>query len=122
MEKPDDHLRNKNRANYSANAISYREVFGLAFQSKLPWQSDNVDEHLRSISRMSAFFQHSPYETVSIQQILNFKSALREQRDCNDKEGLKPSTVSLTLLRCGAYYEWLAERPGTKLDPHLRVA
>jgi site-specific recombinase XerC len=83
------------------------------------WQPDTVDEHLRSISRMSAFFKHSPYEAVSSEQLLNFKNALREQRDCGDRGGLSPSTVSHTLLHCSAFYKWLDERPGTKLDPHL---
>jgi site-specific recombinase XerC len=82
-------------------------------------QPDTVDEHLRSISRMSAFFKHSPYEAVSIQQILNFKSALREQRNCDNREGLSPSTISHTLLHCSAFYKWFMERPSTKLDPHL---
>ena len=83
------------------------------------WQPCTVDEHLRSVSRMSAFFKHQPYEAVSIHQILSFKSAVRELRECGDGDGLSPSTVSHTLLRCGAFYKWLAERPGTKLDPHL---
>ncbi len=78
-----------------------------------------VDEHLRAISRMSAFFSHKTFETVTIADARRFKDELRRLRDLEGVLGLGRSTVSHTLDRCSAFFRWLKRRPGIDMDPDL---
>jgi site-specific recombinase XerC len=78
-----------------------------------------VDEHLRAMSRMSAFLGHKPFETITILDVLQFKDKLRHMRDLEESKGLSRSTVLHTLDRCGAFFRWLKRRPGIDMDPDL---
>jgi hypothetical protein len=83
------------------------------------WKIQIVDEHLRSLSRTSAFFGHRPFEAIVIGDVVAFKDALRLVRGNNEEGGLSHSTVNHILLHGGAFYEWLLERPGSKIDQLL---
>ena len=78
-----------------------------------------VDEHLRSISRMSAFLGHKPYRKVTIDDACRFKKELRACRDREDGTGLSSSTASHTLDRCRAFFTWLGRQAGVALAPDL---
>jgi site-specific recombinase XerC len=78
-----------------------------------------VDEHLRAMSRMSAFLSHKPFETITIADVLQFKDELRNLRDLEGGKGLSRSTVLHTLDRCTSFFTWLRRRPEIDMDPDL---
>ncbi|MBK8456422.1 MAG: site-specific integrase [Phyllobacteriaceae bacterium] len=82
-------------------------------------QTDTVDEHLRSLARISAVFGHRPFEEVEIADVVRLKDKLRELRSDGESGRLSPSTVTHTLWHGGAFFRWLSARPGVKIDPHL---
>lgn len=82
-------------------------------------QTDTVDEHLRSLARISAVFGHRPFETIEIADVVRLKDKLRELRPDGESGRHSPSAVTHTLWHGGAFFRWLGERPGTRVDPHL---
>ncbi|MBV2185929.1 MAG: tyrosine-type recombinase/integrase [Rhizobium sp.] len=78
-----------------------------------------VDEHLRSVSRMSGYFGNMPFETVTIGDVCRFKEYMRSRRDFAGGAELSKSTVTHTLDRCRVFFTWLRHRPGVKMDVDL---
>lgn len=78
-----------------------------------------VDEHLRSLARMSGFFEHKDFEKVTIDDACNFKDALRSLCIGGRQGALSISTVSHTLDRCRAFIQWLQRQSETKLPVDL---
>ncbi len=78
-----------------------------------------VDEHLRSLARMSGFFEHKDFEKVTIYDACNFKDALRSLCIGEGQGALSISTVSHTLDRCRAFIQWLQRQSDTKLPADL---
>ena len=78
-----------------------------------------VDEHLRALSRMSAFLDHKPFEAITIADVREFKNELRNRRDYERRGELSKSTVLHTLDRCRRFFTWLKRRPGIGMEPDL---
>lgn len=83
------------------------------------WEADTVDEHLRSLARISAIFGHSPFEAISIDDVIKLKDKLREMRVDSDEGDLSHSTVAHILWHGGAFFRWFVKRPDVKIDPDL---
>lgn len=83
------------------------------------WEADTVDEHLRSLARISAIFGHRPFEAISIDDVIKLKDKLREMRVDSDEGDLSHSTVAHILWHGGAFFRWFVKRPGVKIDPDL---
>jgi site-specific recombinase XerC len=66
-----------------------------------------VDEHLRSLARLSSFLEHKGFEKVTIDDARLFKDELRSRREHEGEARLSASTVSHTLIRCRAFFTWL---------------
>jgi len=80
---------------------------------------DTVDEHMRSVCRMSAFFKNKPYEKVKKEDAYGFKDELRRRRDLEGSDQLDGTTIEHILNRCAAFFEWLGRQPGVTLEPDL---
>lgn len=78
-----------------------------------------VDEHLRSLARMSGFFEHKDFEKITIDDACNFKDALRSLCIGDVQGALSISTVSHTLDRCRAFIQWLQRQSDTKTHADL---
>lgn len=78
-----------------------------------------VDEHLRSLARMSVFFEHKDFEKITIDDACNFKDALRSLCIGDVQGALSISTVSHTLDRCRAFIQWLQRQSDTKTHADL---
>jgi len=83
------------------------------------WDARTVDEHLRAVSRMSAFFAYKAYEKVTIADARRFKDTLRDRREQEGPGGLSKSTVLHTLDRCRAFFKWLQRQPDVALETDL---
>lgn len=62
-------------------------------ESHEEWAVQTVDEHLRAVARMSAFFGHKPSETITIADVCRLKEPFRHLRDVELSAGLSKSTV-----------------------------
>jgi integrase len=93
--------------------------YRIYLESSLERKEDTIDEHLRSLARMSNFFAYIPFENVTVQNAITFKNALRNSRDLEGGDGLSPSTVAHTLDRCEAFFNWFKRRPGIEIDEDL---
>jgi integrase len=89
----------------------------LASSSEL--KVDTIDEHLRSLSRMSHFFANKPFEKVTIQDVINFKNELRRLLKVENCEGLSRSTVLHILDRCEAFFQCFKRQPSVGIDGDL---
>ncbi|MBV2145054.1 tyrosine-type recombinase/integrase [Falsochrobactrum sp. TDYN1] len=78
-----------------------------------------VDEHLRSLARLSAFLNHKPFGKIAIDDCRKFKEELRGRRLLMGRGALSSSTVSHTLDRCRAFFDWLQRQPGVEIHPDL---
>ena len=80
---------------------------------------DTVDEHHRSVCRMSAFFKNKPYEKVVKEDAYGFKDELRRRRDVEGDDNLTGGTIGHILNRCSAFFVWLGRQPGVTFEPDL---
>lgn len=82
-------------------------------------EKGTVEEHLRSLARISALMDHLPFESYGIEDVRKVKNALRGIREIEERDGLSYSTVEHTLNNGRKFFEWPGERPGVSMDPHL---
>ncbi|MDP8252604.1 site-specific integrase [Pseudochrobactrum saccharolyticum] len=73
-----------------------------------------VDEHLRALARMSAFFGHKDFEKITIEDACSFKGELRSLCSDEGRGILSLSTVLHTLDRCRVFIEWLERQADTE--------
>jgi site-specific recombinase XerC len=78
-----------------------------------------VDEHLRALARMSAFFGYKDFVKVSVDDALSFKDELRRLRNREERGALSSNTVSHTIARVGKFFAWIESQPSVTLAPHL---
>jgi site-specific recombinase XerC len=104
-----------------SNSANLRRLFGygIYLQDHENLDVRTVDEHLRAISRLSAFLGHKLYSKVTIDDACRFKNELRQCRDREHGTSLSSSTVSHTLDRCRAFFTWLSRQAGVALAPDL---
>lgn len=72
-----------------------------------------VDEHLRALARMSAYFEHKDFEKITIDDACSFKEELRSLCSDEGRAILSLSTVLHTLDRCRVFIEWLQRQTDT---------
>lgn len=104
----------------NSSNLRWLQWYTVYLESHQNLEEGTVDEHLRALARMSAFFDHKTFCKIAIDDVCKFKDELRRRRDLEGRGGLSSSTVSHTLDRCRAFIEWLQRQ--SDVDIHADLA
>lgn len=96
-----------------ANERIKREYFTFLKEAKR-YSDTSLNGVAAALNRFEVYTKFRDFKAFHVQQAVNFKKHLADQRNARTKEALSKATLYSTLTALKNFFQWLAGRPGYK--------